>query len=71
MASAMRFDEILEAVDRLPLEDQETLIAILEKRRLAQRRESLAKDVAEARREFEVGPCPPQTPAAIREALSS
>jgi hypothetical protein len=67
----LRFDEVLEAVDKLPLEDQETLIEILERRRLAHRRAALARDSQEARREFQAGKTSPQTPAELMEEIGS
>jgi hypothetical protein len=61
MSSLMRFDEVLEAIDKLPPEDQDNLIAILERRRIAQRRALLARDVQEARQEFQSGGRQPKT----------
>ncbi len=58
----MRFDEILEAVEQLPPEDQEALITLLQRRALAQRRAALARDVKEARQEMQTGACQPRTP---------
>jgi hypothetical protein len=71
MQSALRFDELLEAVDKLPLEDQETLLAILERRRLARRRAELAADVREAREEFETGKATAKTPAELMQEIMS
>lgn len=57
----MPFGEVLEAVDRLTPDEQETLAAIIH-RRLAERgRKQLAEDVREARQEFAVGGCRPAT----------
>ncbi len=71
MSVLMRFDEVLAAIDKLPPEDQETLIAILERRRIAQRRAAVGKDVQEALQEFQRGACQPQTPAdLVKEILS-
>jgi hypothetical protein len=67
----MRFDEVLDAVEKLPPDDQETLIEILQRRRLARRRDELAKEVEEAREEFRAGKCPPRTAEdLIQEILS-
>jgi hypothetical protein len=69
MKKSMRFDEILEAVERLPLEDQEALIDILERRRREQRRAALAQDIAEARNEFEAGKTASQTPNQLMKKI--
>ena len=65
------FSEVLEAADHLSEDEQQELIAILN-RRLAERgRERVAAGVAQARREFAAGQCQPKTSAElVREALS-
>ena len=67
----MSFNDVLDAVEKLPFEDQETLIALLERRRVARRRAALAKDAEEARREFQAGACRPQTQRALMEEILS
>jgi transposase len=55
----MPFGDVLEAVDRLTPEEQETLAAIIH-RRLAERgRKQLAEDIRGARQEFGEGGCRP------------
>jgi hypothetical protein len=71
MSTVMRFDEVLEAIDKLPPEDQETLLAIVERRRIAYRRAALANDIGEARREFPGGGCQPQTAQDIMKEIRS
>jgi len=61
MSTSARFNELLEAIDKLAPEDQEALINIVERRRVAQRRAALAKDIEEARRDFQAGQCIPRT----------
>jgi hypothetical protein len=61
MSTPMRFDELLEVIGNLPPDDQETMLAILERRQIAQRRAVLAKDIQEARQEFQSAGCLPQT----------
>ncbi len=56
------FAEILEKADELPLEDQETLIYILQNRLRDKRCAERARDIEEARREFASGKCQPITP---------
>jgi hypothetical protein len=46
------FAEIVEAADRLSLDEQETLIELLQHRIAKRNRESLVRDVIEARDEF-------------------
>ncbi len=65
------FAEILEAADQLPLEDQENLIDILQKRLRDGRRANLVKDVQEAQKEFAEGKCQPVTPEQLMEEILS
>ncbi len=65
------FAEILEAADQLPLEDQENLIDILQKRLRDRRRAYLVKDVQEAQKEFAEGKCQPVTPEQLMEEILS
>ncbi len=71
MENVLNFGEILDAADKLPLAEQETLLDILHRRTIARRRAELAKDVEEAQREFQEGHCRPATPEElIAEILS-
>ena len=71
MEGNVRFGEILEEADRLPLEDQETLIEVLQRRMRDRRRAELAKDIQEAQEEFQKGSCRPATADELmREILS-
>ena len=65
------FAEILEAAEQLPLEDQENLIDILQKRLRDRRRAYLVKDVQEAQKEFAEGKCQPITPEQLMEEILS
>jgi len=71
MSQQIAFDAALDAAEQLDVESQKELAAILT-RRLAERgRERVAAAVAQARREFAAGQCPPMTAAEIvREAQS-
>ena len=70
MGNPVPFGEILEAADELPIEDQETLIAILKNRLRERRRAELLKDIQEAEKEFKEGKCQPATPDELmREIL--
>ena len=71
MGNPLPFGEILEAADGLPIEDQETLIAILKNRLRERRRAELLQDIREAEKEFREGKSHPATPDEImREILS-
>jgi len=71
MASGMRFDEVLDAVERLSPDDQESLVDILERRRIARRRSELAQDIQEARQEFQAGQIQARTSAEIMNEIGA
>jgi hypothetical protein len=62
MGKIMSFDEILEAADHMPQEDQETLIEVLKSRLRDLHRAELVKAVREAQGEYQQGQCRPVTP---------
>jgi len=62
MEKTLSFGEVLETVDQLSLEDQATLIGIIRRRIIEQRRAELAKDIQEAQKEFRAGHVRPVTP---------
>lgn len=49
------FDEVLEAVESLPEEQQEGLIDIVRRRQIERRRDALAASIQEARQELARG----------------
>lgn len=59
MRNTIFFNEVLETAEKLPIEDQETLIEILNKRIIERRRSKLAKEIRNAQKEFKVGKCKP------------
>jgi hypothetical protein len=59
----MSFSEILEAADQLSVDEQTTLIEVLRHRVTDRRREEIAREIQEARREFQAGQCEPKTSA--------
>ena len=65
------FSKVLEAADKLTPEEQETLIDILNRRLADRRRSELAKDVQDARQEFQSGGCEPKTPDELIEEILS
>jgi hypothetical protein len=50
------FSEVLDAADKLSVDEQETLMEILSRRIAERNRERLVRDIAEARAEFADGP---------------
>jgi hypothetical protein len=71
MAKALLFGEVLEAIDTLSLEDQETLEGILRRRIIERRRAELVQDVQEAQQEFQAGQCRPVTPEELMQEIGS
>jgi hypothetical protein len=70
MMQILQFGEVLEAADHLSAEEQEELIAILQKRKALAARRQLVVDIQDAEREFAEGKCKPATPDEImREVM--
>ncbi len=65
------FAEVLETIDRMPVEDQEALIEIVRRRALERNRRRLAVEVQDARREFEEGRCHPATAGELMDEILS
>jgi hypothetical protein len=61
MPAEAPFAEALEAVDRLSLEDQESVAEILHHRIVDRRREEIANEVRVAEEEFRSGLCAPRS----------
>jgi hypothetical protein len=57
MKKLITFEEVLEAADRLSLEEQGAIIDILRRRLIDQRRQEIAQEVHEARKEYQEGRC--------------
>jgi hypothetical protein len=65
------FDQALDAVERLTLDEQETLADIVRKRIAERRRQQILEDIHESRRELAEGKAKPATVDEImREILS-
>jgi hypothetical protein len=70
MTPVMLFGDVLEAADHLSLEEQQELIAILQRRLAEAGRQRLIAEVQEARQQFAAGQCRPVTPDELmREIL--
>jgi len=59
MSHVMTFGNILDEVEKLPLEDQDMFREILSKRIMEHRRNQLANEIREARAEYNTGECHP------------
>jgi len=59
------FAQVLDSVDELDVEEQESLVEVVQHRLAERRREALLATVKSARREFERGNCRPATPKQI------
>jgi len=71
MEAALPFRDVLEAVDALPLGEQEELVGVIRRRIVEQRRQGLALEIAEAEAEFAATDCETRTPDELmREILS-
>lgn len=70
MPQSIPFGEVLEAADRLSLEEQQELAAILNRRLAEAARHQVAAEVQESRQEFAEGRCIPVAPDELmREIL--
>jgi hypothetical protein len=61
MEQTMPFGEVLEAIEKLSLEEQEPLLDIVQRRVIERRRKRLAAEIQDARIEFAEGRCQPTT----------
>jgi len=59
MKNTISFNEVLEIAEKLPTEDQETLVEVLNRRIIEKRRSRLAGEIRDARKEFKEGKCTP------------
>jgi hypothetical protein len=67
----LRFHVVVEAADRLTMEEQETLLDVLNRRMADRRRLELAADIREGQREFERGTIRSATPREIMKEILS
>ena len=64
-----KFAQVLDSADELALEEQESLVQVLQHRLAEHRREELVAAVKSARRQFKEGRCRPAAPAQIIKRL--
>jgi hypothetical protein len=57
MEHALRFGDVVEAADRLTLEEREELVEIVRKRVIAKRRGELLLEIEDAEHEYRQGQC--------------
>ena len=65
MEKAIPFNDLLEAAEFLSLDEQESLIDVLNHRIAENRRREIYKDVLSARKEYKEGKVKPATPENI------
>ncbi len=71
MKSTISFDEIVEAADSLSIDEQETLIDILNHRFYELRKAEILSDVRTAQEEFDDNKCEPATPDELMKEILS
>ena len=71
MHHAPRFSDVLDAVDQLPPDEQQTLLEIVQKRMTEQARKRLISEVRAANRDFSKGRCKPVSMAQIMDEILS
>lgn len=71
MEKVMTFNKVLESVDKLSLDEQETLTEVLHRRIIEHRRTELAKEIQDAQQEFKEGRCKPTTPSELMKEILS
>ena len=59
------YGQVIDSIEALPDEQQESLLVLVQRRLTERRREALAKSVQEARKEFKSGKLRPASPAEI------
>jgi hypothetical protein len=63
------FAQVLDSAEELGVEEQESLVEVLQKRLAERRREALLEAVKAAQREFDGGRCRPATPKQIMKRI--
>ena len=69
-ASTLRFADLLETIERLPLEERESLIDVVRKRIVDDERRRIADSVRAARREHARGKTSPATPEELMREIT-
>ena len=69
MKTALSFEQIVGLADGLSLPQKESLVEILSKRLVEQRRIILQKEVRESRREYKTGKCAVVSPSELMKEI--
>ena len=59
------YGQVVDSIEALPDDQQESLLELIQRRLAERRREALVKSVHEARKEFKAGKIRPATPVEI------
>jgi hypothetical protein len=59
------YGQVLDSIEALPEEQQESLVDTVRKRLAERHRDELVKSIGAARKEFKAGKCRPASPAEI------
>jgi len=65
------FAQTLEAIESLPVDEQEDVLGVLQRRLAERRRAELIATVKQARKEFDAGKCKPASVAAIMRQVKA
>ncbi len=68
--ASSRFQDLIETIESLPIDDQEALIEIIRQRLIQRRRDELAAEVAEAHDAYQKGEVRRSTVAGLMEDLA-
>jgi len=70
MNTSLTFNEVLESIDNLSLDEQESIVDILQHRIAARRREEIVNHLAMVKKEYLEGKAQPATAQEIMQTLS-
>ena len=71
MKNKMTFNDVLESVDKMSLEEQETLTEVMHRRIVERKRAALVREIEAAQQEFEDDSCQPATPSDLMKEILS
>ena len=71
MRSTIQYNHVVEDVEKLTLEEQESLVKLLHQRVMERRRAELAIEIQDARNEFQNGKATPATPNELANEMIS
>ncbi len=71
METNSSFDQVLENIEQFSVEEQETLVEVIRRRLIDQKRKKIVQEIKEAKREFERGEAVPVTPDELMKEILS